>query len=355
VFSVGTPNEIALCLKDCAAGANQCDVGEVCARNPGLMACLPSGLFNGQECSQNVVVDAGVDDAGVPKPTDGGFETFSDGGLRLTVVPVGNTCLTKNDMGVITDNPGKGRGNCTYAGFKAWRFGFFPFETCLPPGTAQLNDRCVRDFSAATSATRCGTGLECAYTGGPTRVGVPEEGVCLKVCNANPSRSGFVSQPACGLGEACVNLYRYTDPSDNSVLGVCMKTCNVFSATNSTCAPIGAQAASCVPASADGQLPLTLNGDGICVPQQRTIAALGARCSEPDPFRGATCGAAQVCASNSLTEATSCTRVCDTSCAPADGGTPPARCATQPNALCPQGRSCRRASTTTGATVGYCQ
>lgn len=349
LFSNG---DIAVCLKDCQAGDNLCDIGEQCfgpiRTFPSGKICFPDGLLN--ECSQNVPQDAGFNDAGQPLPTDGGFDRLPDGGLILKTVPVGNTCLTRSGAGVITDTPGAGRGNCTYAAFKVWRFGFFPVDTCLPPGTAALGDKCTRDFTAGTQATRCGTGLECAYTGGTTDGGI-DEGVCLKTCNANPGKAGFVSQPSCGGGESCVNLYRYTDPNDNAVLGVCMKNCNVFSATSSTCSNLGPTPTSCVPASADGQLSLTLDGAGICVPQQKTIANAGDRCSTTDTFRGAACGSGQVCSGLSFTDAPTCTPVCDLSC---NGTNPPARCMNQPNARCANGKTCKRASSTTGANVGYC-
>ncbi|MCA2979743.1 MAG: hypothetical protein INH37_15830, partial [Myxococcaceae bacterium] len=164
------PNQIAFCLKDCSANQDACDVGENCAGGS-LNACLPSGLFNGGECSQNIPLDGGFDDAGAPLPTDGGFRRFPDGGLIIRTVPVGNTCLVRNAMGAIVDTPGAGRGNCTYAGFRVWRFGFFPFDTCMPPGTAALGQRCVRDLTVGNDATRCATGLECAYTGGTTDAG----------------------------------------------------------------------------------------------------------------------------------------------------------------------------------------
>jgi hypothetical protein len=351
LFSGG---DIAICLKDCNAGANLCDVGEQCfgpiQTFPSSKICFPDGLLN--ECSQNIPQDGGFTDAGAPLPTDGGYAQLPDGGFLLKTVAVGNTCLVRSGSGIITDTVGAGRGNCTYAAFKVWRFGFFPVDTCLPPGTAQLGQRCVRDFTAGNQATTCATGLECAYTGA-SDAGV-DEGVCLKTCNANPSKPGFVSQPACGMGESCVNLYRYTDPNDNAVLGVCMKDCNVFNPMTSTCAPIGSTPTSCVPASADGQLSLSLNGAGICVPQKSTIAGPGERCSDTDAFRGASCGSAQVCSSFSFTDPPSCNPVCDLSCNPVDGGMPPARCMNQPNARCPSGKTCRRASSTSGANVGFC-
>ncbi len=351
----GTNGEIAVCLKDCNAGANLCDVGEQCfgpiRTFPSSKVCFPDGLLN--DCNQNIPQDGGFSDAGAPLPTDGGFTQLSDGGFVLKTVPVGNTCLTRSASGVITDNAGTGRGNCTYAAFKVWRFGFFPIETCLPPGTAVLGDKCTRDFTAGTQATRCGTGLECAYTGGSNDAGV-EEGVCLKTCNANPGKPGFDSLPACGAGDSCVNLYRYTDPNDNAVLGVCMKDCNVFSPMSATCAPLGSTPTSCVPASADGQLSVSLNGAGICVPQQRRIANAGERCTDTDAFRGSSCGNGQICSSSTLTDPPTCTSVCDLTCNPSDGGMAPARCMNQPNARCVGGKTCRRASSTSGAAVGFC-
>jgi hypothetical protein len=350
----GANAEIAVCLKDCNAGDNLCDVGESCfgpLRTFPSRVCLPDGLRN--DCSQHIPLDGGFDDAGQPLPTDGGFVQLGDGGYQLKTVPIGSTCLTRSSSNVITDSVGFGRGNCTYTPFKIWRFGFFPIDSCVGPGTAALGDRCVRDFTAGTQATRCGTGLECAYTGGVSDAGV-EEGVCLRTCNANPSKPGFPSLPGCGTGESCVNLYRYTDPNDNAVLGVCMKDCNVFSPMSATCQPLGATPTSCVPASPDGQLAVTLNGAGICAPQQRRIANAGDTCATIDTFRGATCANGQVCASFSFSDSPKCTPICDVSCNPGDGGTGPARCATQPNARCAAGKSCRSASSTSGSTVGFC-
>jgi hypothetical protein len=271
----------------------------------------------------------------------------------LKTVPVSNTCLLRGSGGAITDNLGAGRGNCTYAAIKIWRFGLNPIETCNPPGTANLGDRCVFDLSAGAAATRCNTGLECAYTRGRNDAGL-DEGVCLTMCNANPGKEGFPSLPACGAAESCVNLYRYTDPNDTAVLGVCMKNCNVFNATSTDCANVGASATSCVPASADGQLSLSYNGDGICVPQQASISNVNARCGQTDAFRGASCGTAQVCSAFSIDVAPTCLAVCDVSCNPGDGGVAPARCATQRNARCTGGKTCRAANTAATARVGYC-
>ena len=93
------------------------------------------------------------------------------------------------------------------------------------------------------------------------------------MCNAQPPALGFPPQPECGAAEACVNMLRYTDPNSNAVLGVCMKKCNVFDATKNTCANVGTTAASCVPTEASGELVVSTNGDGICVPQRAAIVA----------------------------------------------------------------------------------
>lgn len=328
--------DMAICVKDCSGGANVCDRGEFCAGLDTGSGCLPAGLFRDQECNQNI-----------PLP-DGGLEL--DGGtapVRITV-PVSNTCLLKDGSGVITDQPGKGSGNCTYALFKFWDEGVYPFRTCRPPGNATLGQACRADYSTGAVATQCGTGLECA----PTRGG--DQGVCLKACNANPPSLGFTPQPACDADESCVNLYRYTDPNNNAVLGVCMKKCNVFDAATSTCAPVGTATTSCVPTMASGEIIVSSDGAGICVPQQATIAQPGAECTETDPFRGAACGSGQLCTSASLDELAKCTPVCDLSCIPsADGGTP-SRCATEPNARCSAGKTCKRVTSTTGAVVGFC-
>jgi hypothetical protein len=341
--------DIALCMKDCQATMGQCDRGELCAgldQQTMSAGCLPQGLFRDQECNQHI-------------PTaDGGFELV-DGGTapscgtgvpcrRLTVT-VGNTCLLKDGSGVITDQAGKGSGNCTYATFRFWNEGFYPLDTCRPPGQAQEGQPCKQDLSAGAIATQCATGLECAMTGGS------DTGVCLRMCNANPPAPGFTPQPACGTGEACVNLFRYTDPNNNAVLGVCMKTCNVFTTGKSTCAPVGTQATSCVPTEASGEGVVTPNGDGVCIPQQTAIAQPGASCAQTDPFKGAACGDGQLCAALAADEVPTCVATCDLDCNPADGGTGPARCATQPNARCASGKTCRRVTSTTGAVVGFCR
>lgn len=322
---------LAICTKVCMNN-NQCERGEFCSS----VGCLPSGLFGDQECNQNIPA------------ADGGWERDDAGtALRLTV-PVSNTCLLKDGDGVPTEGPGKGTGNCTYAVFKFWNDGVYPFETCRPPGNATEGQPCKDDYSGGALATQCATGLQCAKTKGNG------EGVCMRMCNAQPPAFGFTPQPACNTDEACVNMLRYTDPNSNAVLGVCMKKCNVFDAMKNTCGAVGTTPSSCVPTEASGELVVSPSGDGICIPQQASVAQLGAECGESDSFRGAACSSAQLCTSLSADQNATCTAVCDLDCNPADGGTGPARCATEPSARCATGKTCRRVTTTTGSRVGFC-
>lgn len=324
-------DDLAVCTKTCMDD-NQCQRGEICS----MVGCLPSGLFRDQECNQT-------------KPArDGGFERDDAGApLRLTVT-VGNTCLLRSGAGVLTEPEGKGTGNCSYVIFQFWNDGVYPTETCRPPGVAAEGQACRDDFSAGTTATQCATGLQCTKTRGG------DDGVCLRMCNAQPPALGFPPQPECGAAEACVNTLRYTDPNSNAVLGVCMKKCNVFDAARNTCANVGTSPSSCVPTEASGELVVSNNGEGICIPQRPLIAAVGATCLETDAFRGAACGSAQLCTSLDADRAASCTAVCDLDCNPTDGGPGPARCATGPSARCAAGTSCRRVTSTTGARVGFC-
>jgi hypothetical protein len=324
-------DDLAICTKNCMDD-NACGRGEACSS----VGCLPLGLFNGGECNQT-------------KPAaDGGFERDDAGTpIRLTVT-VGNTCLLKNGMGVPTEPEGKGTGNCTYAIFQFWNDGFYPFDTCRPPGNATEGQPCRDDYSSTSVATQCSSGLQCAKVKGG------DDGVCMRMCNAQPPAFGFPPQPECNMGEACVNSLRYQDPNSNAVLGVCMNRCNVFDPMKATCANVGTSPASCVPTEASGELLVSLNGDGICVPQRPQVAALGQPCNETDPFKGAACASGQLCTSLNADEAAVCTALCDLDCNPTDGGTGPARCATEPNARCGSGKSCRRVTTTTGARVGFC-
>jgi hypothetical protein len=303
----------------------------------GKPGCLPSGLFRDQECAQNV-----------PLP-DGGLAQADAGGTLRVTVPVGNTCLLKDNNGVVIDRLGLGTGNCTYALFKLWDDGLVPYTTCRPPGTAAEGQACRRDYTLASVVTQCATGLECALTAGG------DDGVCLRMCNASPPTPGLSSFPACGASESCVNLFRYTDPSSNSVVGVCMASCDVFDPAKNTCAALGSTPTSCVPTTPAGDFIVSPNGKGVCVPRQLTVAAPGAACAQVDPFHGAACGDGQLCTAASLDAQATCTAVCDLDCSPLDGGAGPARCATQPSARCAAGKTCRRVTTTTGAHVGFCQ
>ena len=311
--------DLFICTKQCGQPTGgTCERGELCSMD----GCLPSGLFNDQECSQQIPVDGGAP--------------------RKLTVPVSNPCLLKDGNGAPTETTPTG--NCTYQLFSFYDRGNYPIATCRPPGSAVLGGICKQDFSPAAIATQCGTGLECALTRGG------DQGVCLKACNAAPTYPGFSPTPACGADEACTNIYRLEDT--NAVLGVCTKKCNVFDPVKNTCANVGAAPASCVPTTADGKFAVSTDGTGVCIPQQVTTATEGMPCSEQDSFKGATCGNAQVCAALDVLSAPTCFAVCDTACASA---TPPARCATEPNAVCAGTRKCTRVTSTSGATLGFCK
>ena len=323
--------DTSVCVKDCSGNpAPACDRGEQCA-SLGEGSCLPSGAFD--DCQQNN-----------PLP-DGGLEKGADGGTKFITVPPSNTCLVTTSTGGINDPPGRGTGNCTYVNFKTFNLGIIPISSCRPPGTAAEGQPCRTDFTAGTAATQCGTGLECLVTTG-------DQGICMRMCNANPPKLGFTPSPACGTGESCANLFRYTDPDDNAVVGVCMKNCNVFDPANNTCANIGSSPASCTPVTADGQLPASIDGKGVCTPQRSTIAALGAPCAERDAFKGASCASGQLCAPTADNQSTVCTAVCDLACA---GANPPARCNTESNARCAGGKTCTRVTSTAGTIMGFCR
>ncbi len=302
-----------LCTRDCTTHA-QCNGGELCSQD----GCLPATLF------------------GVQNGTFACQTRLSDGGLA--VVPVSNTCLLKDANAAPTENLPSG--NCTY---QFLRFSNFEFASsiCRPPGAVGLYGACKRDFRPTATATQCGTGLECMLHDGEQR------GMCFKMCNA-ASTPGVT--PGCGADEACVNLYRQED--NNGVVGVCLKKCNVFVAGQSTCQPYGNVQASCVPMTADGRSVVSTDGSGICVPQRTTIAQPGQGCAEPDAFKGAACGNAQVCIASTQAEIPVCEQACDVECA---GANPPARCQTEPNARCTAGKTCKRVTTTTGAILGFCR
>ena len=325
-----------LCLKKCTANAN-CNRDEFCSSD----GCLPKAVFG----TDPENADAGASYDCIVKTLvgvlpDGG--TDPDGGFWLHAVAAGNACALVDDTGFPLAAETVPTGNCSYD-FLRFSNQLMPVNSCRPPGAAGLNQVCKRDTSATTTAFQCNTGLECAVTRGDT-------GMCLKMCNAVPPRMGIVSKPACGTGEACVNLYRLEDL--NSVVGVCMPTCNVFSTTGQTCADYGTVKASCVPVPADGVLPVSQDGAGICVPQKAAVAAAGEPCAEPDSFKGAACATGLLCSAMLGTDQPVCQQPCDVACSSVPA---PARCATEPNATCPGGKTCTRISGSTGVTLGVCK
>ncbi|MBI3183915.1 MAG: hypothetical protein HYZ28_17395 [Myxococcales bacterium] len=316
------------CLRPCTADA-QCNRDEWCDTQSG--ACWPQSFFVRPDCAQRFA------------NPDGGSENI------IGAVPVSNTCL----LPTLVQRPGQnptvvyepgdaGTGNCTYSFFRFSNF-LYTAANCKPPGTAARNAACKRDWSTGTQALQCGTGLECGFAAGG-------DGLCLRACNATDPRGGVTPQPACGTDESCVNLYRLEDT--NAVVGVCLKKCDVFSATLGTCADYGAVKASCVPTPADGRALVTADGSGVCIPQKPTVAAAGQKCAEVDSLKGAACGSALVCMASNLSELPACERPCDVEC----GLTPaPARCSTEPNARCLDGKSCTRVTSTSGAILGFCR
>ncbi len=307
-----------ICTKQCTGPGQTCDTGEGCSND----GCLPVSLFQDQECMQQV--------------------TEFDGGTRRLTVPVGNACLMKDGSG----NPTEAlpSGNCSYAFLGFYDQPNYPIANCRPAGSAGLGATCKQDFGPGKVATICNTRLECALTRGG------DQGVCLTMCNAAPAFPGFTPTPACAADEACANIYRLED--QNAVLGVCMKKCNVFDPAKSVCANIGSAPASCVPTTADGRFVISVDGSGVCIPQQVTTVAEGMPCNEQDSFKGAVCGNAQVCTSPNVTAPPVCYATCDTSC---NGPNPPMRCAGAPNALCKGGKTCSQVTSTTGAILGFCK
>jgi len=311
-----------ICLKDCNPPISAaCDRGDACATDLG---CIPTTFFSNQDCEK---------DYGLP-----------DGGKRRLTVPVSNTCFLKGGGGTPTEAVPSG--NCTYQFFDFYTFnsGSYPSTVCRPPGAVTLGGTCKQDFTATGAATNCGTGMECVLAKGG------DQGVCLNACNAAPAFPGFVPAPACGADEACTNIYRLQD--DNAVLGACMKKCNVFDPAKKTCANLGTTPASCVPTTADGKFTVSLDGSGVCIPQQTSVANEGQPCTELNAFKGATCATGLVCAGASATTAPTCVAVCDTAC---DDATPPARCATESGATCAGGKKCSAITSTTGAILGFCK
>jgi hypothetical protein len=325
--------DLAFCLAACSKPGG-CDQGEYCEQKT---FCVPNGMLRNHKCLQNEVLE------------DGGLALDDAGVMIEKTVSAGNTCLVMETDGGVIEPRGKGTGNCVYTSLHMWDQGLYTVFSCRPSGTAQEGAACKLDYSTTASATQCGAGLECA----PVRGGV--DGVCMRTCNAAPPvLEGHVQQPACGEKEACVNVYRMTDRDRNSVLGVCMKSCNIFDSATSACSDVGAAPANCIPARPLGDLPLSTDGAGVCIPQQKAIAAKGATCPDSDPFHGATCGVGQICATQSGDDVNRCTALCDLSCSPSDGGAVPARCATQANAKCSDGKTCKQVVSNSGARIGFC-
>lgn len=347
VCTGGLIRNLSTCMKSCTSN-NSCDRGEACFNLGSNTACLALGLAADLPCTQNI---KSVDDAGV---WDGGWvrETLADGGVggfKLLSVSPSSTCLLFDASDVQTDPTGLGTGTCQHYTLRTWDLGNFLIPTCRPPGTANEGEACKTDFGTGTVATQCNTGLVCV----PTRGG--DEGVCQRTCNANPPGYGKTQEPACNAGESCVNFLRLSDPDNTAVLGACMKSCDVFSADAGSCANVGTTPASCVPTAATGELAVSLDGKGVCMPQRASIAAVGQACSDTDAFHGAACASAQLCSNGGDINATAtCTQVCDTNCDLADGGVA-AGCAGRPNALCTGGKTCTRVNSTTGAHVGFCR
>lgn len=315
----------AICTKECTSN-NVCDLGELCSD----VGCLPSGLFSGQFCA--VAVDR-VDDAGV---------RVTDGGVDVRAVTVGSKCAQRDGTGAVTQGPPTG--TCRFSFFAFYEQGTFPFDYCAPGGGVAENGACkVGDTSRTGVANQCAAGLECIDSRGN---GV--DGLCLRTCNAQPQKPGFEPLPGCGTDEACVNVYRYLDPDNNSTLGACMKTCNVFDASQ-VCLPYGTNPSSCVPTGPTAGAFVSASGSGLCIPQQATVGQPNGACAEPDAFKGASCGSAQLCTAIDDDDAPTCIGVCDLDCTLA---TPPSRCATEANARCTGGKACTFG--TNGSSVGFC-
>ncbi|MFT3837664.1 MAG: hypothetical protein QM723_11780 [Myxococcaceae bacterium] len=315
------PNAIFLCTKTCGMLGGTCDLGELCFN----IGCLPNGFANGFSCEQDIA------------PGDGGPAV-------AVTVPASNTCLLRDNNGNPTE-AGAGTGNCTYAHLQLGNQGLYTQDTCRPPGHADAGQPCKDDYRSSQIATICNTGLECALTNGDGT------GVCTQMCNAAPPRFGITPTPSCPMGQTCLNLYRQESPDQNSVLGGCFHSCNVFD-PSSICQPFGSTPTSCVPTDPLGASLVTADGSGVCVPQNSTVASLDQPCGNTDPFQGAACNTNQVCATLDPTQPATCHALCDVDCS---GSNAPSRCSTEANATCPGGKTCTRVTSTSGAILGFCQ
>jgi|CXWL01.1.fsa_nt_gi hypothetical protein len=324
----GEEDAVALCTPNCdpMAATNTCERGMLCHE----LGCLPTGLFNGRGCAIQVMA------------------TLADGGMAFQerAVPASNVCLLRDGNGTFSESTPSG--NCAYSFFRLPDTERYTISNCRQPGTATEGQRCKRDFRTAAVATQCGLGLDCFISKG-------DEGVCLRMCNAVPNLlGGPTPQPACGAGEVCTNVFRVDDDNNNAVEGMCLKGCDVFDAAKNTCAAVGSTAASCVPTGSDGHTLSSPDGKGICIPQQATIAAVGAECPPTDPYLGAVCGNSQLCLSTSSTAKPVCVEACDYECNASDAGVP-SRCATEAHARCTGGKTCTRVSSPGSARMGVCR
>ncbi len=340
------------CLRRCTFAANQgevfndiyinsdCDVNEVCYEPPadgGTGTCINPGLF-GLSCD------------GPQIRADGGqnlSEAFNDAGT----VPVGSRCISLPDR---SRSGPPYTGTCSSLQFTQ-STGNFRIDFCRAAGKVALGGACKREFKQNFEFTQCDVGLECV----PTNLnGI--DGACFKACNATASTPVYTAYPQCNAGETCTNFLRYDD--NVGTVGACMQNCEIFDAGsgNYGCNPLladGGVPTTCVPGSS-GRALLNPSGAGFCAPRRAAggILDAGTLCPERDPLRGVNCGVGTVCDFSASNQSVpQCIAVCDVTCTNPDGGTPPARCATQANALCGEGFTCRTSSTRAGTRLGLCQ
>ncbi len=306
---------LSFCLTPCLK-TDDCEFGEICY--DALARCIPEALIVDQACSQMIV------------QADGGALRTDAGELELKSARLSETCLIKNEAGVVIDDAGVpgGSGNCTNRFMHFWQEGLVPLETCRPPGLALENQPCKGDRSRASLATLCATGLECAPVLGSN------DGICLRLCNAAQVNG---SDPRCAINEVCVNVYRLETVGQSAQVGVCAQTCSVFNESDAGCAPIGSLATSCLPTAPNGEVNLTADGTGLCLPQHASAGAQGTPCRETDLLRGSACQAGLVCASTDSTVSAQCSLPCDV------------------RAGCPSGMACHSVSSTEGARLGLCR
>jgi hypothetical protein len=311
-----------ICLKPCSTNTD-CLNGELCGSFQEFPFCLPASIFWPIPCERDL--------------PDGG--RLEDGGRKFEEVGTASSCLVLNSDGVPSE--ASPTGNCTLE-FLRGSERTIPLPSCRAPGAVVDGAACKRDFTAA-SADQCGTGLECFEQ----EPGVG--GKCHPLCNAALVPGGVAVEPACGSGKACANIH-YQE-SRSSAPGVCLDRCNVygFNTLPSSCG----SGAACVPVDPAGTRWPTPDGTGLCISHRADVRTVGQPCSTSEPFKGAACQNGQLCAAVGSPVPT-CQQLCDVTCHPTDGGTVPGRCAAQPSGRCPSGKSCSRATSTTGAVIGFC-